>query len=499
MVERDPAILAVPTRYTATSGISSGTILALDQDRYRWISKRYDRFRLLEDSTIARCSELHLDLRTSNLSTSPLASSGVVLLPIMRIGRERYADVEIVDCGGDRLPRPGSRLERRIVAEGIAELVSTNRAAAEVVTRIDLVERLVPLLEMRPPGQPTFSNVNSFDVRMARRVHGVAARYLGLPHLSEESTNEELYRTLEKSGLGARICLEIATQLERYQCGEILLVSVSADAINEPLVLTVNHREQLPKRGLGSRARRVLLGTMSLAAQVDVPGVNESSTFHAIAEAPVGFRVVDVAMAVRQEYPLNEPRSFLEDTRWEYDDDPLSTRSHVAFSRRPESSFCDGQLYMSFYADKSGLFTEGVFAALLASTLFAFFTGVLHLSNFEFSVFSKTSQADIVSSIVFFVPGLFVARMLSKDNHRAADQAFALNKALLAAIGCTSLAASLPLAVDLGGKIASTWWYVTAGLCWILSLRIVLGSLLHAWRISSVRRHFESVRRMLSA
>ncbi len=511
----DPAALALPAKYDATRGLSPEAILELDQGRAYWISKRYDRFRLLEDSTIERRVELHVDLRTSNLKISPLVSSdaidqqtvatgresnesrnsrGTLLLPLMRLDRRSFADVEVHCPAGEVIARPSSGLERLVVAEAIAALAS--RIQSTPGLHKELVKCLIPILEQSPSGARIITNAGSTDVRIARKVVNVLASYLGLQEPVAPEKMTALHRWLRSSGIDLRSCVEIANLTEVYEDKKLLLACFPSSVLYEPTVVHVVHREQLPRRPIPSRIRRLALGTTSLGAIVGVKGIDEAGTYHAIAQAPPGFRVVDVAMEVREEFADNEV--VVSRSHWHYDDDPLSTQSHVECSRSNDADFSEGTLFLAFFSDNTGTFIGGFVAAILGLMVFTFFGFVVGLDREGLQQFGDASKADIVAAVLFLVPSIAVGFVVSSEGDKAVRQAFAHTNYFLFLLAISCAVASLPLVVDFDFVDPAKLWSVALLAGAASSTRIILASFVHIWRISNSRMQLRQLRRSLS-
>lgn len=287
--------------------------------------------------------------------------------------------------------------------------------------------------------------------------------------------------------------------IRRWQAKYLLLVEVPLGSLtSDRFVLALSYAESIPAltlfgdgwpsaRRLFAVTRKVVAGSMSWGMRIPAPSVVDADTSHISIEAPSGFRAIDCALRVESVGPDGRKLA-----TWHRDDDWLRSAAH-SIVRTEERRVTSADFMVNFYAYRTGFFLESLVSSLVLFGVLEVF--YLRLAKVHFVVQSAGLDSNLAAAVVLLVPAAVVALVSQRDAHRVASRAFALGRFLLALAAAANLAAATVLAMAPSREIADATFMVAAWTAGVAAGRLILGSVVHVWRLSGARDSYVRLKR----
>lgn len=454
----------------------------------RWVTRRVETLSFRDERTIERDVLFSIDLSGYVKAIESVADEHRVFpLPVMTLAQP-VRNVFLIEADGLPMPHCNSDEERKLVSAGLETKIMTLVESATSLTHESVrsaVEEGLALSQHDPKGSLTRHLYASYNVPLPQSTDATF----------DEAFNETRLTEVQDVDARADALAEIAHWAESF----LLLVYIDVDRLHRPFELRVRYEEAIPRRSPTIDVRRrtrlvhaitsVLAGTLSWGDNVDMAGAYRAASFHVIAPAPPGFRVVGAGLF------LEDPNDLFERGRWIFDPDHVTSRAHVKFRPKPGAAEQPSYFSLSLYANRTGFVSEAFAASLIVAGVLVAFTLRMQRINFAVSRIDTT----VAAAIVLLVPGILSAVSIYKDGGRVASRAYAHVRMALLIQFLALLTASTSFAFDLSPGRTRQLWYWAAIVGWCACARVVAGMGLHCWRLTEFARRLKMFRRELES
>ncbi len=490
------------------------------QTSRKWIRRRIERIKVIDERTIERESTLILDLGQIPVEALPYRTkSHTLVLPVDRLERSTHMVTNIRVVGGNGTTVPTHNQERDVIVEGL------KTKWMEVVPQSTL-GMMEGLLRRQPDGLPLLARIFAVVYAMTHtEQHQLADgdqpveqealadgdETAGGDEPAERQSFLQTWRQLSRSD-GDRIeeCIDDAQRnplngrklsktqvgqllgdLRRWQKSYLLLLELPAECLRDHRVtVTFRKSETIPGLTIFGRRpirsaialfRKLVGGTLSSALQFSVRrAVGTAESTHILVTAPDGFRAVDGRLRV-----VYRPSADLEPVIVNYRDNhrlPSVAHVHVDTEGVPVES---ASFIVSFYAYKTGFFVESLIASwVLWGIVQVFYDRVSHV-GFDYG--KAGLSAPLSAAIILLLPAAVVTLITQRDSHRVASKCFAIPRFLLASDAIATTGAASMLALGASHNVSRWGWFAALLTTQVVAARLTLGALVHEYRVSRGR------------
>jgi hypothetical protein len=457
----------------------------------KWIRRRVENIRFVDDRTVHYEVVLHIDLPVFSKDLPALDRLSGIPVPLLRLSRDRHTSFQVRSSDGGLLTHVNAETERLLVAEGIVDryraelgpLVEQMRSALASA----LVGGLPPEDESEAPGWARSSRFRSW----IRGTFGLEE-----PELSPDI--EAPYQLLiaefapKPDNDLPDWAMALLADWDEWSNQYSLVVLMPVEDCEKPQVVRIRYLAAVPVRSakFGLRAifrslRQAIGGSLSWGTQIHMPGVAYAHSFHVNSYAPDGFRVVDASLR----FSGRTDKKVL----WRFDDDRLPMAGHV-FTRGYPEGYSKADFFTSLYLNKTGFYFETLLSSLLVASILVAFTFRLIDTDF---IITGMFGSDFASALLLFVPVVGVAAITQRDVTRIASRTLAFPRFLQFVMLAAVLACAAPFSLGLSPKLTRSIWWPAAVTAWVVTGRVVIASLVHACRLLPIRERMVRSRRWL--
>jgi hypothetical protein len=405
----------------------------------KWLERRFERITLENERSLTR--EITYFVR-EGLEGSPhfvASSRDTYLIPLLRLSRFSTIDVRIAVEGGGEVEHTTMPNERALISAGLQsrwiERHGVDVSREGIVACISVQRTIVPLL----------SKLDQVPlIRLFKKIQYLDPGTQKVQDQLEIVKQSSDFRAIAHDKQ-SEVLREIRRDLVRWRDQYLVLAEIPCEAFKPAsfLILHTSYRQSTAASFAARRAlrrgivvlMRLLIGPPGFSLSLPVNGVGNSHSSHVLVKAPEGFRAVDGAVEIRFR-TVNGSASKLKVFR---DFDRLPNEAHVVVDTDAKALH-SADVVARFYPYKTGFLIESVICSwLLFSVLDVFYSRV---SNRSFQWRHFGFDSPLTASLLLMVPAVIITLVTQRDGNRFASRCFALSKALLAASGAATFAAS---------------------------------------------------------
>jgi hypothetical protein len=425
-----------------------------------WIRRRVDNVYFESDRSIRREIELHLDLSkhsNTKLLDHKHFSANDIPLPLLHLNRSERSSFTVRTRDGSRVPFANMQLERRLVADALAQKYVKQGSVETAAEQIfNLIEPLPPVPISYTPG--------------TRRLLEAAMDNHGGSRLTRV--------TLSAAAIDRTMIDDAADDIAKWQESYLLVALIPRTALTDgACVMTITYVQSVAAdlNNLVLTAlkwlRRITAGTMSWGARFPIDD-HRAESQHVNTFAPADYTMIETSLKVSKDDGTY---------RWITDDDLLPTGGHVFWKMEHDHS--EGLLGVKIFAPRSnGMLPESFLFSVTVVLTLSLFTKAFSDRHFDYEQFDP----NFAAATLLLIPAVVISILTYRESSRVAAHATALARFTLVVQAVAIAACASPFAFKMVAHQAEHAWYSAYFVAMAACARQIVCCIFHWFQMTKV-------------